>query len=85
MWRVEPQLSMQVSFFLFFPFWGGRGGVVKAKSSQVLDMFLKEFLIAPRFYPICFSKCCPPFTDIGGPKGKNSVLQNVTFYFGEPP
>jgi hypothetical protein len=28
-----------------------------------------------------FSKCCLPFTYIGGPKGKNFILQNRTFYF----
>jgi hypothetical protein len=30
-------------------------------SAQVPHMFLKEFPIAPHFYPICFDKCCPPF------------------------
>jgi hypothetical protein len=28
---------------------------------------------------ICFGKCCPPFTYIGGPKGMNSTHQNRTF------
>jgi hypothetical protein len=28
---------------------------------------------------------CPPFTYKGAPKGMNSILQNRTFYFGEPP
>jgi hypothetical protein len=32
-------------------------------------MFLKEFPIAPHFYPICFCKYCSPFTYIGGHKG----------------
>ncbi len=32
------------------------------------------------FYPICFDKCFPPFLYIGGPKGRNSILQNKTFY-----
>jgi hypothetical protein len=41
--------------------------------------------IAPHFYPICFGKCCPSFTYIGGPKGMSSTLKNRTFYFGEPP
>ncbi len=40
--------------------------------------------ITPHFYPICFGKCCSPFTYILGPKGKIFV-QNKTFYFGEPP
>jgi len=33
---------------------------VKAKSSQVPNMFSKKFPIAPHFYPICSCKCCPP-------------------------
>jgi hypothetical protein len=40
--------------------------------------------MAPHFYPICFGRCFSPFTYIGGPKGRNSILQNRTFYFGEP-
>jgi hypothetical protein len=46
---------------------------VKVKSSQVPDMFPQKMLpIAPQFYPICFGKCCPPFTysPVGGAKGK---------------
>ncbi len=43
--------------FPFFWVWQ----VVKPKSSQVSDLFPKELPIAPYFYPICFSKCCPPF------------------------
>jgi hypothetical protein len=39
---VENGLSMSSFFLFFFRWWG-----VKAKSSQVLDMFLKEFPIAP--------------------------------------
>jgi hypothetical protein len=54
-------------------------------SHQFLNIFPNMFSIALRYYPICFGKCCSPFTYIGGPKGKNSILQNITFYFGEPP
>jgi len=37
----------------------------------------QEFPRAPHFYPICFGKCCPPFTPRkGGPKGRHSILQN---------
>jgi len=54
---------------------GERGKAVKAKSSQVPDMFLKEFSITPHFYPVCFDKHCPPFTYIAGPKGRNSILK----------
>ncbi len=53
---------------------------IPPKSSQVSDLFLKEFPIAPQIYHIFFGKCCPPFTYISGPKGKNSELQNRTFY-----
>ncbi len=51
---------------------------------QVPNVFPNMFFIAPNFFPICFGKCCPPFTYIGAPKGINSILQNRTFYFGEP-
>jgi len=55
------------------------------KSSQVPDMFPKEFPIAPHFYPICFGKCCPPFTYIGGQRGGTLCFKVEPFYFGEPP
>jgi hypothetical protein len=56
-WTVDSWLSI---------FLGLAGGVVKPKSSQVSDLFPKEFPIAPYFYPICFGKCCPPFIYIDG-------------------
>ncbi len=49
--------------------------------AQVPIVFPNMFFIAPHFYLICFSICCPPFTYIGGPKGRNSMLQKITFYF----
>ncbi len=61
------------------------GEGVKSKSSQVPDMFPKEVPITPQFSPICFGKCCPPFTYIVRPKGRNSVIRNRTLHFGEPP
>jgi hypothetical protein len=71
--------SLIVGFpFLFFCL----GGVCVWK--QTVPKFLtyspKEFPITPYFYPTCFGKCWPPFIYIGGPKGRNSVLQNRTFY-----
>ncbi len=42
---------------------------VIAKSSQVPNMFPKEFSIASHFYPICFGKCCPSFTYKAGQRG----------------
>ncbi len=65
--------------FRFFGF--GGWGVVKPKSSQVSDLFPKEFPIASYFYPIYFGKCCPPFIYILGPKGRNLILRSTTFYF----
>jgi hypothetical protein len=79
------QLTVTFSCKLFpFSFClGGGGRVVNAKSSQVQvpDMFLKVFPIAPHFYPICFGKCCCPFTCVGGSKGRNSIFENGTLYF----
>jgi hypothetical protein len=53
------------------------------RSHQVPNVFLNMFSIAPHFCPICFGKCCPPFTYIAGPKG-NIICQSRTFYFGDP-
>ncbi len=36
------------------------------------------------FHPICLGKCCSPFTHIGVLKGRTSILENRTYYFGEP-
>ncbi len=72
------QFTFHEFFLLVF---GGHG--VKAKSSQVSDMFPKEFIITPHFYPICFGKCCPAFTYIPGPKGRSSRLHNRTFHLAE--
>jgi hypothetical protein len=46
---------------------------------QVPNVFPNMFSIAPHLYPICFGKCCPPFTYIAGPKERNSILQNRSF------
>jgi hypothetical protein len=37
------------------------------------------------FFLLCLSgwKWCPPFTYIGGPKGRNYIFQNRAFCFGE--
>jgi hypothetical protein len=48
---------------------------------QIFNVFPNMFSIAPHFYPLCLGECCPPFTDIGGRKGRNSILQNRRFYF----
>ncbi len=68
-------------FTVAFPFFGFGGWVVvKPRSSQVSDLFPKQFPIAPYLYPICFGKCCPSLIYIAGPKGRNSTLHNKTFY-----
>ncbi len=79
-WIVDNGLSMQVFFFPSISFKGG----IKANScSQVFDVFPLRIPITFHFYPICFGKCCFPFIYIGGPKGRNFIYQNKTFYFGE--
>jgi hypothetical protein len=75
-------LTFDAGFFLLFSFEGGGG--FTAESSQFSDMFPKGFPISPHFYPICFGKCCPPFTYIHGPKRENSMFLNRTFPLGEP-
>ncbi len=49
---------------------------------QFRNVFPNMFSIPPQFYPICLGKWCPPFTYIGGPKGKNYIFQNRAFCFG---
>jgi len=52
---------------------------------QVPNVFPNMFSIVSHFYPMCFDKCCPPFTYIAGPKGQKPILQNRSIYFGKPP
>jgi len=68
-------------FFFIFPWFPSGSHCVP----QVPNEFPNMFSIAPHFYPICFGKCYPPFTYIGGPKERITILQNRAFYFGEPP
>jgi len=70
-------------FFLFAKDGGGISCLfplvpISYLSSQAVP---QSFPITPHFYPICFGKCCPPFTRVGGSKGRNSILQNRTLYF----
>jgi hypothetical protein len=37
---------------------------------QVPNMFPNISSMAPHFYPICFGKCCPPFTYVWWAKGE---------------
>jgi hypothetical protein len=68
-------------FFFIFPWFPSGSHSVP----QVPNEFPNKFSIAPDFSPICFGKCYPPFTYIAGPKERNTILQNKTFYFGELP
>jgi len=86
---------------VFFPFmfWGGGGeGKIFFHFSRLPNVFaLCSFqvpngfpIFSPTFFPylltfICLRKWCPPFTYIGGPKGRNCTVQNRAFYFGESP
>ncbi len=62
-------------------------------SSQWVPNMLPKFpMYSPTYspqhltlIPYALANCCPPFTHMGGPKGRNSTFQNRTFYLGEPP
>jgi hypothetical protein len=55
----------------------------KNSLKKILNVFLNTFSVAPHFYPIFFGRCCPHFTCIDGPKGRNYMLQNRTSYTSE--
>ncbi len=65
------QSTFHANFCFFFP--------------PVFGRVKQDFPIEHIFFPLCFCKCCPPSTYIGGPKGRNSVTENRTFHSGEPP
>ncbi len=52
---------------------------------QSCNVFPNMFSTPPHLYPICLAKWCPPFTCISGPNGRNYILQNRGFCFGESP
>jgi hypothetical protein len=54
----------------------------EVESSQVPDMFLKEFSIAPHIYSTCFGIMLSSFHLYRWAKGRNSNLLIKTFYFG---
>jgi len=72
--NVFPMCSLEV------PSWFSSGSQYVP---QVSNVFPNMVSIVAHFYPICFGKCCPPFID--GPNRRNTILQNRTFHFGEPP
>ncbi len=77
--------------FFHFKFWEGKDffhfflvpNVFSLCPLQVPNVFHKMFSITPHFCPICFGKCCLLFNYTCGPKRRNYILQNKTFYFGE--
>ncbi len=78
------------SFFSFFPASQHVCTMFPSSSQWVPNMFpnfamFSPFSISPHFYPTCLGKWCPPFTYIGGPKGRNYILQNRGFCFGKSP
>jgi len=93
MGRPKHALKVPLLFFLL-SFGGGRIGergfffqislvpnVLPLCSVQVPNVFPNMFSIAPHFSPIC-TLLSPIY--VAGPKGRNSILQNRTFYCGEP-
>jgi len=72
-------------FFSFFPASQCVCTMFLSSSQWVPNIFPNIFSIPPHFYSICIGKWCPPFTYIGGPKGRNCTVQNRAFCFGESP
>jgi hypothetical protein len=70
-------------FFSFFPASQCFCTMFLSSSQWVPNIFPNIFSIPPHFYLICLGKWCPPFTYIGGPKGRNCTVQNRAFCFGE--
>jgi len=75
--------------------WEGVWGEIFFHFSQLPNVFtLCSFqvpngfpIFSPTFSPylltfICLEKWCPPFTYIGGPKGRNCKVQTKAFCFG---
>jgi hypothetical protein len=69
-------------FFFIFPWFQCVRTMFPSSSHEVPNVFCNMFSITPHFYLVCFGKCCPPFTYIGGSKGRNPIHQNRTFNLG---
>jgi len=80
--HLDNQLSIQVFFFVFFCF---VKKFLKVLSKQRVPKFLTCTPKSPQFctslLPHMFWQMLSFFTNIGGPNGRNSILQNKTFYF----
>jgi hypothetical protein len=94
-----PNMHSKCLVFFPFMFWGVRGrGKIFFHFSRLPNVFaLCSFqvpngfpIFSPTFSPylltfICLGKWCPPFTYMGGQKGRNYIVQNRVFCFGEFP
>ncbi len=94
--KAQACIQGALSFFFLCFGVGGGGGKIFFHFSRLLNVFaLCSFqvpngfpIFSPTFSPylftfICLGKWCPPFTYIGGPKGRNCTVQNRAFRFGE--
>ncbi len=97
-WEGPSMHSRRLVFFLFMFWGGGGGGKIFFHFSRLLNVFALCFFQVPNGFPIfsptfspylftfiCLGKWCPPFTYIGGPKGRNCTVQNRAFRFEESP
>jgi hypothetical protein len=97
----RPKHALKTPFFFPFMFWGvggGGRGKIFFHFSRLPNVFaLCSFKVPngfPIFYPtfspyfltfICLGKWRPPFTYMGGQKGRNCTVQNRVFCFEESP
>ncbi len=58
----------------YFVYWEGGGARIFFHFSLVPNMFPLSYQWVPQH--VLHSKCCPPFTYIGGRKGRNIIVQN---------
>jgi len=84
---AHPKLCWELEGF-FFSFFSRSQCVPFLSSQWVPNMYSPTY--SPQhliLIPYALANCCPPFTHMGGPKGRNSILQNSwrPFYLGEPP
>ncbi len=93
-----PTMHSRCLVFFSFMFWGGEREEIFFFIFLDFPMCSHyvpfKFPMGPNIFPnispylftfICLGKWCPPFTYIGGPKGRNYTVQNRAFCFGESP
>ncbi len=97
--NAKAQACTLGALFFFFLCFGVRGGrKIFFHLSQLPNVFTLCSFQVPNGFPIfsptlspylltfiCLRKWCPPFTYIGGPKGRNCTVQDRAFCFGEFP